>query len=109
MTNDDTLSNANFELQARLLRQYRKTETHRVTGGVQNPEVDKVLLVKVREDLVAPVHRLFLVIGCGFVRLLLFVFLLVFVLIIFLLLVVIAVLLKNKCLRSFIGTHMYLL
>ena len=63
-----------------------KTETHRVTGGVQNPEVDKVLLVKVREDLVAPVHRLLLVIGCGFVRLLVFVFLVVFVIIIFLIL-----------------------
>ena len=69
-----------------------KTETHRVTGGVQNPEVDKVLLVKVREDLVAPVHRLFLVIGRGFVRiLLLFVFLVVFVLIIFLLLLLVVV------------------
>ena len=48
-----------------------------------------MLLVKVGEDLVAPVHRLFLVIGRGFVRILLFVFLVVFVPIIFLLLLVV--------------------
>ena len=63
--------------------------TYRITGRVQNSEVDKVFLVKVREDLVAPVHQLFFVVGLGVSLLLLLLFFLIVFVIVFLIILIV--------------------